>query len=299
MGLTNFPNGVSSFGIPVFGSGSLATTGNVFFVDSGSSAGADGNDATSPEHPAITLDAAVGKCTANNGDVIFVMPGHAESIPATDITMDVAGVSVIGLGRGDARPTFTFAATGSTIAMSAASTRLSNVVLVPGIGAVAAGITASGVASEIDNVEFKSASAFEFTDMIRLTGSRSIIRDCKLLGLNGTAGAIGISLNGCDQCIITRNIVIGQFSTGCIENVTTEALQVTITHNTVVNQDSTGTITMHGSATGTLAYNSLANESDVIAGTDWDTGDLLCNENYFVNTVDEHGIVVPQTASTS
>jgi hypothetical protein len=279
MGLTRFPNGVSSFGIPVIGSGSLMTTGNIFFVDSGSSGGADGNAATNPESPAITLDAAIGKCTANNGDIIFVMPGHAESIAATDITMDVAGVSVIGLGRGDARPTFTFAATGSTIAMSAASTRISNVVLVPGIGAVASGITASGVASEIDNVEFKPDAAFEFTDMIRLTGSRSIIRDCVLRGLNGTAGAIGISLNGCDQCIITRNIVVGEFSTGCIENVTDETLQVTITHNMVSNQGSAGTITMDG--------------------TDWDTGDLLCNENYFVNTVDEHGIVVPQTASTS
>jgi hypothetical protein len=183
--------------------------------------------------------------------------------------------------------------------MSAASTRLSNVILTPGSAAVTAGITASGAASEIDNVEFTPHATDEFTDMILLTGSRSVVRDCSLIGLDGTAGAIGLSLNGCDQILVTRNVITGTFSTGCIENVTDETLQATITYNVVTNQGAAGIITMDASATGIIAFNSLANESTTIQATDFVPGECLCNENYIVTDFDETGIVVPTTASTS
>lgn len=55
-----------------------------------------------------TIDAAIGACTADRGDVIYVMPGHAETISAAaGIDLDVNGVSIIGLGRGTAKPTIT------------------------------------------------------------------------------------------------------------------------------------------------------------------------------------------------
>ncbi len=67
MGLTAFPNGISSMGVPVVG----PTTGNVFFVDSGSGTRADdtshGRDSTKPFS---TVDFAIGQCTASNGDII-------------------------------------------------------------------------------------------------------------------------------------------------------------------------------------------------------------------------------------
>lgn len=55
-----------------------------------------------------TIDAAIGACTADRGDMIYVMPGHAETISAAaGIDVDVNGVSIIGLGRGTAKPTIT------------------------------------------------------------------------------------------------------------------------------------------------------------------------------------------------
>ena len=67
MPLSNFTRGVSSFGMPVLPGGPHTTTGNVFFVDAGAANGSDttaaGKDA---ETPFITLDFAVGRCTANN-----------------------------------------------------------------------------------------------------------------------------------------------------------------------------------------------------------------------------------------
>ena len=57
------------------------TTGNIFFVDSGSATGADSVGAgRNPDLPFLTIDYAVGQCTANNGDYIIAMPGHAAEL---------------------------------------------------------------------------------------------------------------------------------------------------------------------------------------------------------------------------
>jgi len=71
MALTNFPNGITSFGVPVLGTiGGLPFTGNYYFVDPLN--GADGNDGT-PELPLKTLYGALAKCTAGNNDVVLLM----------------------------------------------------------------------------------------------------------------------------------------------------------------------------------------------------------------------------------
>jgi len=130
MGLTQFPNGISSFGIPVMGGGGNAipiTTGTYFFVDD---SGSNANDGLDPDHPVATIDYAIGLCTANKYDVIVVMPGHAETISgAGGITADVASVQIIGLGTYDDRPTITMdtAATVS-ILVTAANVTFQNIV---------------------------------------------------------------------------------------------------------------------------------------------------------------------------
>jgi hypothetical protein len=71
MALTNFPNGITSFGVPVLGTiGGLPFTGNYYFVDPVN--GADGNDGT-PELPLKTLYGALAKCTAGNNDVVVLV----------------------------------------------------------------------------------------------------------------------------------------------------------------------------------------------------------------------------------
>ena len=48
-----------------------------------------------------TLDAAVALCAANNGDTIFVAPGHAENLAAANaVDLDIAGITVEGIGNG-------------------------------------------------------------------------------------------------------------------------------------------------------------------------------------------------------
>jgi hypothetical protein len=71
MSLTNFPNGITSFGVPVLGGvGGIPFTGNYFFVNP--AIGADGNEG-SVELPLATLAGALARCTAGNNDVVILI----------------------------------------------------------------------------------------------------------------------------------------------------------------------------------------------------------------------------------
>lgn len=128
MGVTNYPNGIASFGMPVLPALSpQVRTGAVFFVCNATNAnGSDGNSGTSPSQPLATVQGAINACTANRGDTIYVMAGHAETVTATSIAHNKAGISIIGTGNGTNRPTFTFGAAAATITVSAANGLWSN-----------------------------------------------------------------------------------------------------------------------------------------------------------------------------
>ena len=80
MPLTNFPNGISSFGIPVLGGASKPFTGKYFFVDPVS--GSDGNTGLAPKKAFSTLYKAHAMCTAGQNDVVFLMSDGASTSTA-------------------------------------------------------------------------------------------------------------------------------------------------------------------------------------------------------------------------
>jgi len=94
MGLTNFPNGISSFGIPIMGSGVPATFGDVYFVDYRK--GSDGNKGKSKSRAFKTLSKAYASVTSNNNDVILI-DGDSEVVETAMIDWSKNRVHVIGL----------------------------------------------------------------------------------------------------------------------------------------------------------------------------------------------------------
>lgn len=127
-----------------------------------------------------TIDAAIGSCVASRGDVIYVMPGHTEAVTATSIALDVAGVSIIGLGSGALKPTLTFGATDSKINVTAANCTLRNLRLTAGIGDVVTAVlhaTAAQNTQYID-IEFYATSTFNFINCYTL-GAANISDGCK------------------------------------------------------------------------------------------------------------------------
>ena len=127
-----------------------------------------------------TIDAAIGACTANAGDVIYVLPGHTEAVTSTSLNLDVAGVSVIGISIGSLKPTLTFGATSSTINVTAANCKVQNLRLTAGVGDVVTAFlhaTAAQNTQYID-IEFFATSTFNFINCYTL-GAANISDGCR------------------------------------------------------------------------------------------------------------------------
>ena len=99
----------------------IFTFGNIYYVSSVT--GSASNDGTRPDKPMATVDQAISLAavTANNDDVIILLPGHAETVTATSIALDMAGLRIIGMGKGHKRATFTFGAAAATITVTGAN----------------------------------------------------------------------------------------------------------------------------------------------------------------------------------
>lgn len=88
--ITNFPEGISSFGVPQIGSGIPVTNGLYWFVDGTN--GNDGNNGHSIKTACKTIAGAVNQAGVN--DIVLVLPGtYTEAV-----VIAKAGVRVIGLG---------------------------------------------------------------------------------------------------------------------------------------------------------------------------------------------------------
>lgn len=127
-----------------------------------------------------TIDAAIGACTANAGDTIFVLPGHTESVTSTSLNCDVTGVNIIGLGNGSNKPNLTFAATDSTINVTAANCKFKNFKITAGIGdVVTAFLHATAAQNTVyEDIEFGQSSTFNFINCYTL-GAANISDGCK------------------------------------------------------------------------------------------------------------------------
>lgn len=183
----------------------LNTMGNIFFVGSTVTGASDSGDGTTPSKPFATLDYAIGKCTANQGDVIFLLPGHAET--TTAIAADVAGIFVVGLGVGRNRPTLT-ATTAVTdlINVSASNVSFENFRLV---GAASGNTALLDVAAADFSMRRMSLEpgATPLMSMTIASGNRGLIEDCQwLTSANGPDCAIDIESSASDHWIV-RNCV--------------------------------------------------------------------------------------------
>jgi len=307
MTLTNFPNGISSFGVPVLGGANIpSTTGTYFFVDSGAAQASDANAGTTPTYPMATIDAANNAATASNGDVIIVMPGHVENITAaTSLVLDKAGVTIIGLGFGRNRPVLTFTATASRIPISADDIYVSNLVLDASIAAIVSGVTVTGDDVTLDNIEWNlDATGVEFLQMLDVDAAdRVTVQNCKFIAENIAGTNTGIRFDTASYLRIVNSEFRGDFTTAALSGTAGSAAastDVVIAHNFIENRDTTAGILLdaHDNGTGLLAHNSMFTLFATAPETALDPGNMLCVENYIVNAVDESGLRVPETQST-
>lgn len=204
-----FANGVSVRGLPLLNT----YGGNVYWVNSAT--GSDGNKGTR-ERPFATLDYAIGRCTANNGDIIMVAPNHAETITgAGGITADVAGITIIGLGHGNQRPRFLMdGATTVTFAISAADVSVENCVFAAGHADIVTCFAITAAFARLDRIEFVNNVADEnFLTEIKVTsttdnaGDGLIVTNCRAMTIDANAVEF-LEINGdLDGMVFNGNFI--------------------------------------------------------------------------------------------
>ena len=192
---SNYPagfNNVTIRGIPL----TQSHPGQVFWVGNASAnvlpghvAGSDGNPGTFSA-PFATLDYAIGRCTANRGDIIFIKPGHAETITsATAINLDVAGVAIVGLGSGTKRPTFTYTtANTATIPVTADNMSIQNCRFIGNFLSIASAFTVGAAAYfAVEKCSFTDTDATHgFLSAVKTTVSTNSDLDRKSTRLNSS-----------------------------------------------------------------------------------------------------------------
>lgn len=199
------------------------TTGNRWFVDSVN--GASTNGGTGPDDALATIDAAVGLCTASQGDIIYVMPGHVETVNAASaLDLDVAGIKVIGLGWGQNRPRiqFTTGAT-STVEVNADDIWIENLWFSADFtNGITAGLDIKTGADDFTcvNCDFRAeASTKEFLIAVTIeaVNARQRFINCSFWEAAGDATAAIATEGACDDLLIQGCFFDGTYTTAVID----------------------------------------------------------------------------------
>lgn len=225
---SNFPggfaDGVTIRGVPL----TVSHPGKVFWVHSGT--GSNGNKGTF-DRPFSTIDYAVGRCTADKGDIIMVKPGHTETVTAAGgLDLDVAGIAIVGLGSGSLRPTVNFTtATTADMDVDAANITVFNLLFTGGIDALAGPIDVNAADFSFINCETRDVTG-QATDFIVTDDNcdRFYIKNWKHLGAAAAGADTAITIVGGDDWVIEDFNIYGNFAVAAIENVTTAANRVKI-----------------------------------------------------------------------
>jgi len=274
-----------------------ATYGKIIYCDDGGSNG----EGTSWQTAKTTLEAA--EAIAAAGDTILVGESHNENIGAT-ATLNLAGLTVIGMGEGDTRPLLDFDTTATELTLDAAGITIKNLRFRPGASETVAAIVvgASGLGCTIDNCawEVGEASGDEFIDGISVNAAAEglTVKNCTAWNTNATAGAQDTWLNldavTVDDCTAIGNTVFGTYAEACIWGADAIPVNVNIQDNTLTN-NITGqlAIEFQGAATGVIANNKLAGDT---YGAILDPGSARCYGNTQTVGINSAAIDVPLVA---
>lgn len=279
------------------------TTGNFFWVDSGkTTTGGDtvghGRD---PSEPFLSLNYAFasGQVVANQGDIIYLMPGHAEVVASAGaLDMDIEGVTVIGIGHGAAQPTITLTLNTADIDVDAANITIENVNFVAGAEDVAVCLDVNADDFTCRRCRFtESATTLNFKICIQDAAAggsdRITVEDCYVLQPD-SANTHFISLAGTgDGHILRRNILHGDWGTFCLGSggAVTNCVCVDNLINNVAS-DGDACINFEATATGICMRNLCGAGAAAASGITATA--MAIAENYYTQaTGDDSGLLEP------
>lgn len=257
-----------------------------------------------------TVDAAVGACTADQGDVIYVMPGHTEDVIADSIDLDVAGITVICLGTGENMPYFTFiTAASSEVTVNADDVRWVGGYFFANYANISTAFQVDTAKNfSLENAEFEdSAENLNFLSIVTTTTVDNAADGLRVIGnfwasLDTAALAFISILGAADRVLIQGNIVdmaavnnVGHFITLAAKNV----LFIRVLDNICVVVGATDATvgifgTGSGSASSGIIARNLVSSLDTTTALLWTAGSKIAFlENYLTGAVDKSGTLFP------
>jgi len=261
------------------------------------------------DHLHKTLDAALAATVASRGDTIFVTPYHTETITgAGGITLDKAGVSIVGLGNYDARPTFLMDGAACSMLVTSADMLLQNCVFNSGHADLAyfALVTAKGfhfinnyvgenVATENFKISISAGAADNDHDGLAVIGNEFVGVDA------ANTGCVVLNKNNLDVKII-GNKILGNFAASPYAPILMPdneiPLNIEIAHNIIHNQHNdnavTGISVLEAVGTGSIHHN-FVYTLDTAGMTPFLTGatGIACFENYYTTAATSSGVLYP------
>ena len=268
---------------------------NRYFVHS-----TDGTDASGygymPQHPVASLDYAVSNlCSDTERDVVYLMPGHTETVAAAaDIVLDVSRTRIIGIGTGSNRPLFTFDGNiGADIDFDAANVTMENIKFVNTEDGATGPLDINAARCGVKDCFFLDEGTDNTVDWIVIDANGDYFHciDCwnegTATGGNDSfitmAAATGVTVKGLRS--------FGDFAAGNIE-MTAAAVDAYIGHCRLENLNAVDVnIEGFAGATGWVEWNCMRNATD--AQVTWinTPGALYLFENYGVNNDAESGLL--------
>ena len=264
--------------------------GAIWFVDSGHAAASDtAGFGRTPDAPFATIDYAVGVCTASQGDVIYAMPGHAETVSeAGGLDLDKIGISIIGLGHGTLQPTITIdTADTADIDIDAASITIENIHFISNFLDIAAAIDVNATDFTIRNCRFTETGTdlnalIWIQDALAAASDRITVENCHVIA-NDTTNTHFINFSGTGSGHrFIGNELIGDWGTIAVGGAGV-ILNAVVRDNVIYNLAATNDACLNFAATATgICMRNLA--GGTAAAANGITAPLMAKaENYYVD----------------
>lgn len=260
----------------------LGSAGTIRYVDSLAAGDATG---LTWENAHLTIQAAEDDCAA--GDGVYIADGHDEEIG--DVLIDVANVSFIGMGEGDAQPLLTSNDSTDEITLSAAGITVKNVRMQAGADkcTYAIRVEAAGIGCTIENVSFITAEGgneeFEICVDVDTSAAKLTIKGCTYSNASATAADVDSFVDLTEATIDETSIigctVYGAFAVAPINWGAAVPTNLLLQDNVLTNITASAYgIYGTGNATGTMINNLVCTDA---IGTSYDPGRLSDFGNYW------------------
>jgi len=272
-----------------------------YFVSSVS--GNANNDGSTKEKATTTIAKALDFCTASQGDVIWLLPGHAETISAAaGIALDVAGVSIIGIGSGALQPSITFdTIISADMDVDAADITIENVSFIANFADITTAIDVNATGCTFRGCRFTEAATnmnalVWIADALLLASNNLTIENCTAKVVDASNTHFTNFVETGDGYVIRNNVLFGDWGTLCIGGagvVTNILIADNIINNTATTADAC--INLDATSTGAVVRN-LCGGGDSVANGVAAAACVLAENYYQLVTADLSGVLDPPNA---